>query len=344
MASGPSASGAAPATPAAEPSATASTTVRPGEAWIVYQLYDVKAKTFSLHLVRPDGTGDHVLMGNKDGDPMHPDWSPDGEQVTYVANNQVWVVNVDGSSPQTLYRCSDPCVGPDNPAWSPDGAEIAFQTGDIVGGEVRAGVILAVNLQSGSRRALFTTQGPEYARYTRWSPDGKSIVVELDRYKTRKTDDCTPTGSAIAVVPLGKRAAAKVLTDWPMIATYPDWNPTDNRIVFSTIDLGDRDGGCVLDVSPPSDLYTIGADGSGLAQITHNPTGSTPVRYATARGPLSSQPTWAPDGRSIIFVQTTGSEWPGWTMATLQADGSGFASATGAAFMLGTHPRLRPTR
>jgi hypothetical protein len=134
-----------------------------------------------------------------------------------------------------------------------------------------------------------------------------------------------------------------VLTDWSLMATYPDWIAREgHRIVFSTIDLGGRDGGCVPDVKPPSDLYTIGS--AGLTQLTHNDSGTTLVRNGTASGPLSSQPTWAPDGQSIIFVQTTGTEWPGWAMATIRADGTGLAPATSTGFMRGTHPRLRPTR
>jgi hypothetical protein len=44
----------------------------------------------------------------------------------------------------------------------------------------------------------------------------------------------------------------------------------------------------------------------------------------------------------ILFVQTDGALWPGWTMATMNADGTGLAPAAGSDFLRGTHPRLRP--
>ncbi len=173
--------------------------------------------------------------------------------------------------------------------------------------------------------------------------DGRSLVVQVDRFLDTGNDTSRITGSAVALADLGaKHPKPRLLTDWAMFATYPDWSPTDDRIVFTTYDLGARDGGSFANTTPPSDLYTIRPDGSGLKQLTHNPSSSTLVRNKTASGPLSSQPTWTPDGRSIVFVQTDGSEWPGWTMATIQADGTGLASAVGSEFLRGTHPRLRP--
>jgi Tol biopolymer transport system component len=83
-------------------------------------------------------------------------------------------------------------------------------------------------------------------------------------------------------------------------------------------------------------------DGTALTQITHNTSDTTLIRLKSASGPLSAQPTWTPDGKSIIFTQVDGTEWPGWTLATIGADGTNQASATGSVSMTGTHPRLRP--
>lgn len=128
-----------------------------------------------------------------------------------------------------------------------------------------------------------------------------------------------------------------------MFAGYPDWSPDGARIVVSTYDLGYRDAGAFEDTSPPSDLYTISPDGSGLVQLTHNTSGSRLIRNGTASGPLSTQPTWSPDGRSVIFVHVDGLTWPGWQIASVRPDVTGLAPAPVPNPFLGTHPRLRPT-
>jgi len=52
-------------------------------------------------------------------------WSPDGRQLAYVYNGELWVVNADGTGPRALISG----VGAGwKPLWSPDGHRIAFQT------------------------------------------------------------------------------------------------------------------------------------------------------------------------------------------------------------------------
>ena len=108
-----------------------------------------------------------------------PAISPDGTRIAFTSDRRgsdhydVWVAEIDGSSPERL------TVGPDDevgdsymPSWSPDGTQIAFasnRTGDfevyvmpVAGGE-------AVNISQ--------TPGSSdgWARAD-WSPDGASIV------------------------------------------------------------------------------------------------------------------------------------------------------------------------
>jgi Tol biopolymer transport system component len=313
-----------------------------GEPWLVYQRWaaDTGAK---LRLVRPDGTGDHALLPGVAGEQTHPDWAPDGRRIAYVVDNDIWTVGVDGTDIQLVFDCLSPCIVGDSPAWSPDGMSIAFVTANDVDGSAPGTSIRAVNVTTGATRTLFETVGPEYSWWVRWSPGGHSVVLDLTRYPDTKVSTETVIGSAIAIVDLGAaKPKARLLTDRTMFATYPDWSSKGDRIVFSTYDLGIRDSNGFVDPTPPSDLYTIKPDGSGLMQLTHNPRGSSLIRNGTASGPLSTQPSWTPDGRSIAFVQVDGLTWPGWQMATIAPDGTGMAPAAGSEFLLGTHPRLRP--
>jgi Tol biopolymer transport system component len=326
------------------PSPSPTPTIRPGEQWIAYQCWRQCGPGFRIMLVRPDGTGDHWALPSVPGDQLHPDWSPDGMKLTFFDGNAIWTADVDGANARAVYTCQAPCHDIDSPAWSPDGRSIAFNRYDDVDGRAVAR-IETVDPMTGATRTVLDSPGPAYPFYIRWAPDGRSLVVDLERYLNTLYDTKAETGAAIAVVDLtAKPPTMHRLTDWPLYATYPDWSPTGDRIVFSTFDLGARDGGGVLpDPSQPSDLYTIRPDGSGLTQVTHNPHGSTLVRNGTASGPLSTQPTWAPDGRSIIFVQVDGDTWPGWETSTIRPDGTGFGPAPSSGFHFGTHPRLRPT-
>ena len=75
-------------------------------------------------------------------------------------------------------------------------------------------------------------------RLFQW-PGLRCAVVNLD--------DATPTWNQ--------------LTDWTMWATYPDWHPTQDLIVFSTRPWDDLDTG-------PSNLYTIRPDGTGTRTVS----------------------------------------------------------------------------
>ena len=331
-----------PPTSSATPSpATSSTTVKDGEPWIVYQHFDGQAIT--LRLIGQDGHGDHQLLTGATADPLHPDWSPDGRQIAFAMDNDLWIVDAAGSDPHRLFDCAKPCEFGDAPTWSPDGLTIAYLTGMPVG-EIATQSVIAVDVATGTTRILFHTDGPDYPTYVRWSPDGTSIVLDVARFPDAKVGTTPIIGEAIAVLDLtATKPMPRYLTDWAMFATYPDWSWTTDTIVFSTYDLGSRDFHVLSAFEPPSDLYTIDPDGSDLTQLTHNASGPSLIRNDTASGPLSCQPTWTPDGTSVIFTQVDGETWPGWELSTVAADGSGLAPATGSTVVVGSHPRLRPT-
>jgi Tol biopolymer transport system component len=120
-------------------------------------------------------------------------------------------------------------------------------------------------------------------------------------------------------------ATPKLLTDFTMWATYPDWHPREDLIVFSTRPWGDLATG-------PSNLYTIRPDGTAMKQLTRYSEGQT----------RAVQPTWTPDGKSIIYTAVEGTGFGTPTMAIMGRDGSNVRSATSSGPIFGTHPRLRP--
>lgn len=316
------------------------TTVRGGEEWIVYQRFAEDG--FTLRLVRPDGTGDHELVGPALS-PTHPDWSPDGRRVVFTANGtELWTVRVDGSRLRRLPVSCDPdCYLLDGAAWSPDGRTIAYSHITLAD-DVPTSAIETLDLRSSAVSTMYVSPDPLTLMLEgRWSPTSRAFVVDLFRYDS--ADSSVPNGTAIGIIDRAA-GALRILVDWGRFATYPDWSPVGDTIVFSTFDLGDRDSGNASNPYAASDLYTIRADGSRLRQLTHNATGPVLLRNDTASGPLSAQPRWTPDGTSITFVQVDGSVWPGWTLAAIPRRGGAIGPATSNGFLPGTHPQLRPTR
>ena len=95
-----------------------------------------------------------------------PSLSPDGNQVAFERNGDVYVKQVDSEALVQLTRSPIP---EDAPAWSPDGREIAF---------VRAGMgVFVVSPLGGGERKVADTLVPPVLKSVAWTPDSKSLIV-----------------------------------------------------------------------------------------------------------------------------------------------------------------------
>ena len=327
----PSASGGLP-TVAASGSPRASAVpvaVLPGEPWVVYLAVTPAGEALSL--VRPDGSGDHPILADLGlGTGRRPDWSPDGALLAFVVDfKNIWLARADGGGVQNVYACSEPCEDVDHPAISPDGGRIAFERNDTRNGTFIGTTIEILDLATGSVKTAIASGSPRrFIKYPRWSPDGRSLVVQVERVD----EDVVTNGpfvqasaSAIAIADIGGALPATLttLTGPGLLAAFPDWNRVDGRIVFATYDLDEFD-----QTDEASNLYTIATDGTGLTQLTHEAPGAL----------RAGEPTFTPDGTRITFTildDLTGDR----QIAFLNADGTVTQILDG----LGLEARLRPT-
>lgn len=212
------------------------------------------------------------------------------------------IMDQDGANPSFLTDGSSIVM---SPRFSPTSQEITYMTLGPTGS-----AIYLFNLETARRESLGQFPGMVFA--PRFSPDGTLVAFASE---TRGNSD-------VYVMNLKSRTARR-LTSSPAIDTSPSFSPDGSRIVFNS----DRGG------SPQ--LYVMGADGSGAGRISFGSGRyTTPVwspagdfiaftkqvggqfhigvmrpdgseeRLLTSSY-LDESPTWAPNGRVLMFSRET---------------------------------------
>lgn len=219
------------------------------------------------------------------------------------------------------------------PRFSPSTQEITYLS--YYGGKPR---VYIFNIESGKQEVLGDFPGMTFA--PRFSPDGKSVVMSLDR----------AGNSDVYVMDLATRRSQR-LTDSPGIDTAPSYAPNGRQIAFES----DRSG--------TQQIYVMNADGTNPHRITFgegryatpvwSPRGDL-IAFTKMKGGtfyigvikpdgsgerlltesfLDEGPTWAPNGRVIMFFRGE----------RTRADGSGGGVRLWSIDLTGYNERVVPT-
>jgi len=247
---------------------------------------------FDIYVMNADGS-DVQRLTESPGRDGFPAWSPDGSRIAYECEvGEICVMNADGTNHVNL--TNNPAVD-GRPRWSPDGSRIAFisdREGDFD--------IYVMNSDGGQITNL--TKHPAFDGGHSWSPDGSRIsfasdrdgnfeiyIMELDgsaptRLTNNSVDDIgsdwSPDGARIAFITCPASDGEGCVNSgvsWELIVmnvdgsdltlladdagrtfAFPSWSPDSSRIAFNPF----RDGN--------HEIYVIGADGTGLTNITNN--------------------------------------------------------------------------
>jgi Tol biopolymer transport system component len=180
---------------------------------------------WSLYIMSRNGTGPTGLRRLTRCQPpgcwqdYEPAWSPDGSQIAFVRNQDIYLINADGTGVRRLTRAATP-LGDGQPAWSPDGHRLAFTVLRAQPDRLPAIYVMNAN-GSGAHRLTGCRPGCAGSQPA-WSPDGTKIAFagNQDIYTV------TPTGSGVTR-----------LTDCAHIAGCvdaggPAWSPDGRKIVF----------------------------------------------------------------------------------------------------------------
>jgi Tol biopolymer transport system component len=144
-------------------------------------------------------------------------------------------------------------------------------------------------------------------------------VVEF----TGKTFDSDIADVSLAIIDLAAPTpAGRSLTKRGTFPETAAWAPDGSRIVFGALDAPGATG---------DDLFEIRPDGTGLRRITN----------IAKQGGNATHPDVSADGKSVVFAATLPGE-SRTVLGLVDLAGGAVRPATGATYIEGVHPRLRP--
>ena len=240
---------------------------------IIYVSED-KAGRRDLFVMDYDGFGPRRMTADPKLSLM-PNWSPDGRAVaytTYRRNNQeiVWLGLDKGLGKETRRILVSPETLNITPAVSPNGRWLAYASARDSAGKGNSDIFI-MNLKTAKKRRLTDKASAELS--PTWAPDGRELAFTSDRRGRPQIYIMRADGSNVRRLTVEGRYNAA-----------PAWSPRGDWIAYVC-----RIPGYGLK------LCRISPDGKQRFQITKG-----------APGEIDDSPSWAPDGRHLVFSSTRG--------------------------------------
>lgn len=251
--------------------------------------------TGNLWLANADGSGGMPLTSYTDGtgtSNFMPRWSPDGSKIAFISSAQVasgistngstniWLINADGSGATPLTTITALDVLTVNPVWSPDGTKIVFESARALDGSNAVSPGQVTNVWTinadGSGLTPLTKLTFCCSNVPVWSPDGSKIAFFSSRALDGSDNPNAPNfalnlwlmnadGSGATPLTKGTQVGAAAVLD-PVV-----WSPDGSQIIFDSRRA--LNGSDAFSFTNTSNIWVIGADGSGLTPLT---TGALP--------------------------------------------------------------------
>lgn len=231
-----------------------------------------------IYRVNADGSDLKKLTNFRLGHASTFSWSPDGKKIAF-SSGSVHIMDADSGNLTRLLDGSDH----GQPVWSPDGRRIAFMD------YARLNVI---NADGSNRRTLGSEQATYPGITPVWSPDGSKIIYS-NAGSWNPLEDSAGMSTTAHLANAGTPKASPGHTMYVINA-----DGTDQQIL-----LGYDDNSYIPVVllpvwSPDSRFIVAGASGT---LYLYNADGSY-VRLLTLPDYRDSSPTWAPDGRRLVYA------------------------------------------
>lgn len=272
----------------------------------------------SIYIVRPDGKELRRIYSQPGLSAGAPKWSPDGKQVVFyeIPVEQTWKAHWPGVAATTTSQIVSVSVatGERIERTTGPGLKVApqFLTSETIGYLVKAGPNEGLAYTGGSAAVKRKLRSPA------WSPDGKTVIYEQVSFKPRPQNKLLYSWDAnyeyryTDVFPSFSRDGKLVITDKNVdsslaimdadgsnksrpfqaqggVAFAPSWSPDSQWIVFGF-------GGFLQDrYQKPAKVMMVRRDGTGVQELT-------------AGEPNAGFPSYAPDGKQIVYRVWGGQE------------------------------------
>lgn len=254
-------------------------------AYTWYGLTDAGEYNSEIYVVDPADPSP-VNITNTPASERGPAWSPDGKQIAYVRDFQLWVMDANGLGQRQVTD-----VQSYDPAWSPAGDQLAFPGPD--------GIYITNLDGTDTHRIVEAPTFPDDGGVS-WSPDGRYIVYYGG-------------GSAGYIVePSGANITELKITNALAFA----WSPDGQCLAFSTVNQpnGKSSIGVATLGGDRVTVYQPQVEGSDELPAW-SPDGAQ-IAYVRAVSDTSNQDIWImnADGTDAhpLMTNTDGEQWVDW--------------------------------
>jgi TolB protein len=242
-----------------------------------------------------------------------------------TGNKNLWVMDYDGANQRQLTSLHTVAL---TPRWSPDASRIAFTCFLPYRGLVSAQICM-YSFDAGKLVSFARFPGTNSS--PTWSPDGLQVMFSSSMHGNPSLYVSDPSGNR----------PKRITFPGAGSDTSPAWNPKTGQAVAFVSDRGglpqlylmNADGTDAQKIDLPDMGYVIdpawSPNGQLLAFSWRRPSGnydiyimdvvSRQIRELTRDSGRNERPSWAPDGRHLVFESTRSGTRQIWTML---ADGT----------------------
>jgi Tol biopolymer transport system component len=198
-------------------------------------------------------------------------WTRDGRTIVYSAGGALWRVRVDGSAAPERVELAGIAIFP-RAAADRDRLMFVRPPSD--------NDLYHLSLDGSQKPLVESSNSADKPDY---SPDGRRIAFESNPVGTPRSEIWLADADGSNRVQLTRGPGH--------YQGYPHWSPDGRTIAFDSYGEGGH-----------ADVWTIGVSGSGLRQITHDPSDD-------------AVPTWSHDGRYLYFASNRTGRFEVWRIA-----------------------------
>ena len=244
-------------------------------------------------------------------------FSPGGQQLAYITyntqTNWLWLADGDGTNRDRQPAPCAGCMPGYGLTWSNDGTRLAYSV--FTPGEQRPAQLRIRTVATSPELVLRMPRGCD-ARGPRFSPDDQSLAITLACEDGQYVATLDPDD--------GSSSPTRLTRGYGQVQA-PSWSADGRTVYFTATTSGDDTN----DTSGTGDLFAVGADGTGLRQITHAVEGERYFGATPYQGEFL-----------INRAQGTGP----WVVGWLSGDGRTFTPMQGPHDqpVLGNQPQLQP--